>query len=98
MVPLSKYAPTKPAAVATVNDSKSVVVTIQLPFAFCVAPGIVQPDGRLLIVVVICVPTAAEFVRPRFMGSPAMPAGATWKLELLLSVFGWLGVELLPTS
>src|SRR5689334_17557071 len=76
MVPVSKNAPIRPVAVATVSDSTSVVIAVQLPSAFCVAPGIVQPVGRLFIVVIMDVPAAAELVRARFMGSPAVPAGA----------------------
>src|SRR5690242_8014576 len=79
MVPVSKNAPTRPAVVATVSDSKSAVITVQLPSAFRVAPGIVQPAGRLFIVAITEVPAAAGLFNPRFMDAPAIPAGLYWK-------------------
>src|SRR5258708_19999417 len=75
MVTVSSNAPANSADVVIVSDPTSRVCTAQLPSSFCVAPSSVQPGGRSFTVAVINAPSSAGLVRPRLIGSLAMPAG-----------------------
>src|SRR6266404_2985795 len=77
-VTVSSIAPANEAGVVTVSDVTSAVCIVQEPSALCVPPFTVQSDGRSLIVTVTVWSTRDGSAKPRFIGSPAMPAGASF--------------------
>src|SRR6266403_3395927 len=77
-VTVSSTAPANEAGVVTLKDETSVVCTVHEPSALCVPPFTIQSDGISLITTVTVWSTRDGSAKPRFIGSPAMPAGASF--------------------
>ncbi|MNF77024.1 hypothetical protein D3C85_930160 [compost metagenome] len=85
MLTSSTSAPAKSVGVVTVSEPGSSVCTVQLPSPLLVPAFSVQPDGIPVIVTRIesLAPTVGS-VSARLIASPAIPAGATPDLVLVL--------------
>src|SRR5437588_15152 len=83
---LSTRAPAKPAAVVTLREATSLVVRVHVPSALRVPLLSVQSAGAPVTVSVTSPSLPVGSVRPRLIGSPAIPAGLrlVWVFEALV--------------
>ena len=91
-VTVTSVAPPNELDVVTLSELTSLVCTVQEPSALCVPPFTIQSDARSLIVTVTAWPTRDGSARPRFIGSPVMPAGPLFFVATLY-VFTLKAVE-----
>ncbi|MNS51023.1 hypothetical protein D3C72_836870 [compost metagenome] len=94
-------APTKSAGVVTVRPLGSSVIRLQVPSPLSLPPFMVQPEGTPDIFIEIRPISPSGASRARWIGSPAIPAGARDAIcgvpkEVDVATLPLLSITLLP--